>query len=164
MKRFAALFLIFTLSCCFLCGCREDKELTAFNENMTSFYENITSIGSAMDAIDPSSENAVDSMNSCLENMLKEFQFLASMEIPSQFASVEDLADDALEYMQEAVRLYAEAYEEDYVSDPFIQAAGENYESAMKRVNYIATLLQGEIPEGARIIESDGIEFEPYTE
>ena len=69
-----------------------------------------------------------------------------------------------LEYMQEAVRLYSQAFEEDYVNDSFIQAAGENYESAMKRVHYIATILQGEIPEGARIIEGNDNEFEPYTE
>ena len=65
--------------------------------------------------------------------------------------------------MQEAVRLYEEAYAEEYVNDALIQAAAENYEYAMKRVNYIAIILQGEIPEGATVIETDGTEFEPYT-
>ena len=81
-----------------------------------------------------------------------------------EFISIEELADDASAYMDQAVRLYSEAYEEDYVSDALIQAATENYESAMKRINYIAVLLQGEIPEGATVVEGDGTEFEPYSE
>ncbi len=164
MKRSLILYLVLLFSFCFLLGCGEKEELITFEENMTAFYENITTIGASMDSIDPTAQDAVTLMNTYLEDMLQEFQFLASMEIPAQFASIEDLADDALEYMEEAVRLYAEAYEEDYVSAPFIQAAGENYESAMKRVNYIATLLQGKIPEGATVIEAEGTEFEPYTQ
>ena len=108
--------------------------------------------------------SAVTTLLIYMEQMAVQFQQLAQLEVPAEFISVEDLADDAYEYMAEAVRLYEEAYEEDYVSDSLIQAAADNYESAMKRVKYIAILLQGEIPEGATVIEGDGTEFEPYSE
>ena len=96
--------------------------------------------------------------------MSVQFEKLAELEVPEEFISIEELADDASDYMNEAVRLYSEAYEEDYVSDSLIQAAIENYDSAMKRINYIAILLQGEIPEGATIVEGEGNEFVPYSE
>lgn len=163
LKRYT---LIVSLLLCmtFINGCGEKEELTTFKENMNTFYTEVSSIENAIASIDESSEEAVTTLLIHLEQMSSQFQQLADMEVPEEFISVEDLADDAASYMNEAVRLYGEAYEEDYVSDSLIQAATENYESAMKRINYIAVLLQGEIPEGAIVIEGEGNEFEPYTE
>lgn len=145
-------------------GCGEKEELTVYEENMKNFYAEISEIENAIAEIDESSENAVNTLLINMEEMAACFQTLANMEVPMEFISIEELADDASAYMDEAVRLYSEAYEEDYVSDALIQAATENYESAMKRINYIAVLLQGEIPEGATVVEGDGTEFEPYSE
>ena len=145
-------------------GCGEKEELTVYEENMKNFYAEISEIENAIAEIDESSENAVNTLLINMEEMAACFQTLANMDVPEEFISIEELADDASAYMDEAVRLYSEAYEEDYVSDALVQAATENYESAMKRINYIAVLLQGEIPEGATVVEGDGTEFEPYSE
>ena len=156
----AALFmsmLIFT-------GCGEKEELDVFKEQMNAFYTEVSVLEAEIDSIDEESENAVSTLLINLEQMNEQFQQLAELTVPAEFISVEDLAEDAASYMHEAVRLYGEAYEEDYVSDALIKAAAENFESAMKRINYIAVLLQGEIPEGATVIEGDGTEFEPYVE
>ena len=152
------------LAMLFFAGCGEREELTVFKENMNYFYEEVSAIESNIQNIDENSEDAVTTLLINLEQMAVQFQQLSELKVPAEFISVEDLADDAYEYMAEAVRLYEEAYEEDYISDPLIQAASENYSSAMRRINYIALLLQGEIPEGAIVVEDDGAEFEPYTE
>lgn len=161
-KRYILIGCLF-LGMTFFTGCGEKEELTVFKENMNEFYEEVSIIESNMASIDESSEDAVSTLLIYLEQMAIQFQQLSEMEIPQEFISVEALADDAYDYMKEAVRLYEEAYEEDYISDALIQAAAENYTSAMKRINYIATLLQGEIPEGATVVEVDGTEFKPYT-
>jgi len=153
----ATCMLVFT-------GCGEKEELTVFKEQMKDFYTEVSALETEIDSIDEGSENAVSTLLINLEQMNTQFQQLAELDVPEEFISIEDLADDAAFYMNEAARLYGEAYEEDYVSDSLIQAAAENYESAMKRINYIAVLLQGEIPEGATVIEDDGTEFEPYVE
>ena len=59
--------------------------------------------------------------------------------------------------MTEAGSLYHEAYEQASLDESLLMAAEENYSRAMKRVNYIAQLLQGQMPEGDNItvIESD---------
>ena len=165
-RMFKKFIIITTLLSCVMifAGCGEKEELTAFKENMNDFYTEVSSIETSIASIDESSEDAVSTLLINLEQMSVHFQQLAELEVPEEFISVEDLADDASEYMYEAVRLYSEAYEEDYISDSLIQAAAENYDSAMKRINYIAVLLQGEIPEGATVVEGDGTEFEPYTE
>ena len=158
------LIISLLLSMIFLAGCGEKEELTIFKEEMNHFYTEVSAIESAINSIDEQSENAVSTLLINLEQMSVQFQQLAELEVPEEFISIEELADDATDYMYEAVRLYGEAYEEDYVSDSLIQAAAENYESAMKRINYIAVLLQGEIPEDAIVVEEDGTEFEPYKE
>lgn len=152
-----ACMLVFT-------GCGEKEELTVFKEQMSDFYTEVSALETEIASIDEGSENAVSTLLINLEQMNSLFQQLAELSVPAEFISVEDLAEDAASYMHEAARLYGEAYEEDYVSDSLIQAATENYESAMKRINYIAVILQGEIPEGATVIEGDGTEFDPYVE
>ena len=163
LKRFT-LLIVLMMSMLVFTGCGEKEELTVYEENMKNFYAEISEIENAIAEIDESSENAVNTLLINMEEMAACFQTLANMDVPEEFISIEELADDASAYMDEAVRLYSEAYEEDYVSDALIQAATENYESAMKRINYIAVLLQGEIPEGATVVEGDGTEFEPYSE
>lgn len=146
-----------------LSACGEKEELNVFKDNMTTFYTEVSNIESEISSINEQSENAVETLLIKMEQLSEQFEQLAELEIPEEFGSVEELADDASDYMKEAVRLYEEAYEEDYVSDSLIQAAAENYECAMKRINYIASLLQNEIPEGATLIQEDGTDFEPYT-
>ena len=163
LKKYT-LILALVLGMGTMAGCGEKEELTTFKVEMDDFYTEVSAIENAMNEIDEQSENAVSTLLINMEQMSEQFQKLAELEVPDEFVSVEDLADDAADYMYEAVRLYGEAYEEDYVSDAMIQAAAENYESAMKRINYIAILLQGEIPEGATVIEGEGTEFDPYTE
>ncbi len=163
LKRFTLLIGLM-MSTLLFTGCGEKEELTVYEENMKNFYAEISEIENDIAEIDESSENAVNTLLINMEEMAACFQTLANMEVPEEFISIEELADDASAYMDEAVRLYSEAYEEDYVSDALVQAATENYESAMKRINYIAVLLQGEIPEGATVVEGDGTEFEPYSE
>ena len=145
-------------------GCGEREELNTFKEQMNDFYTEVSTIENTINEIDEQSENAVTTLLIQMEQMSEQFQKLAEIEVPEEFVSVEELADDAADYMYEAVRLYSEAYEEDYISDAMIEAAAENYESAMKRINYIALLLQGEIPEGATVMEEEDTEFESYTE
>lgn len=158
------LFVVLSLCMAFLIGCGENEELAVFQENISAFCTEVSALESNIESIDESSEDAVDILMVYLEQMSQQFQQLAQLEVPSEFISVEEIADDAADYMKEAVRLYGEAYEEDYVSDAMIQAASENYASAMKRINYIAVILQGEIPEGATVVEGEGNEFEPYME
>lgn len=166
MNRRKGLALAGLLSLLFLSGCGEKKELTEFKENMTTFYTEITTIGASMKEITPDSEGAVASLLEHLDSMNTQFQFLSEIQVPDEFTSIEDLADDAAEHMTEAVNYYRQAYEGEAFNVNLADAASQHYESAMKRVNYIAALLQGEIPEGANIVvtEGDDTEFEPYSE
>ncbi|MBQ9991697.1 MAG: hypothetical protein IJP31_12305 [Lachnospiraceae bacterium] len=166
MRIKKGLLLIGFMALIMLTGCGERKELTEFKENMTSFYTEITSIGESMNAISPDSEDAVSSLLGYLDAMNLQFQFLAEIQVPAEFVSIEALADDAADHMSQAVSYYRQAYEGESFDENLAEAASQHYESAMKRVNYIATLLQGDIPEDANVIVTEGedTEFTPYSE
>ena len=149
-------FLVVSLS-----GCGKNAALTTFYNDMNGFYESLYAASNTMNAIDPASETAHNELLGQLDQIDGLFQQLASIEVPDdyedQFGNIEELADEAAEYMTEADSLYHEAYAEERLDESLLMAADENYSRAMKRVNYIAHLLQGKIPEGDNItvIEAD---------
>lgn len=143
-------FCLFLLS-----GCGSDPKLSAFYDQMDSFYQSLSITVNTLESVDPDSESAVDDMLAGLDEMSVLFGQLAEIEVPDKleahFGNVEELADQASDYMEEAGRLYHEAYADGGYDADIAQAAFENYTRAMKRVNYIAILLQGRIPEDDNI-------------
>ncbi len=159
MFKHKLLIIISLLTLGLLCGCGEKKELTEFKENMSQFYTQITAIGESLNGITAQSEDAVASLLANLDAMEEQFRFLAEIKVPAEFSNIETLADDASMHMTQAVNYYHQAYADGAYDENLLSAASQHYQSAMKRVNYIASLLQGEIPEDASVItEEDGTE------
>ncbi len=147
-----------------LCGilitaCGQDEELTAYQEDMNTFFEHIASYHEGMNAIDASAPDAKDQLLSYLDQLQAEFTWMAELTVPDAFSAVDSLADEADENMQQAVALYHSAYETDVFDEPTAQAAREYYDRANIRIQYIISILHGEIPEGEGITytEESGI-------
>ena len=147
-----------------LCGilitaCGQDEELTAYQEDMNTFFEHIASYHEGMNAIDASAPDAKDQLLSYLDQLQAEFTWMAELTVPDAFSAGDSLADEADENMQQAVALYHSAYETDVFDEPTAQAAREYYDRANIRIQYIISILHGEIPEGEGITytEESGI-------
>lgn len=144
---------ILILSAVLLCGvlltgCGQDEELTAYQEDMNTFFEHIAAYHEGMNAIDASAENAKEQLLSYLDQLQAEFAWMAELDVPDQFSAVDSLADEADENMRQAVELYHSVYEAEVFDEPTAQAAREYYDRANIRIQYIITILHGEIPEG----------------
>lgn len=150
----------------FTCGCGKDAELTKYEEEVTAFIDSVGDIKLQMEEIDINSDSAIVDTLICLDEMQEQFYFLAEMDVPTEFASIESLADEASEYMTEAVSLYHQVFEAEEYDAASADVAAQNYDRAMKRLSYISTLLQGELPEDENIIitEEEVLDFEPVTE
>ncbi len=147
-----------------LCGilitaCGQDEELTAYQEDMNTFFEHIASYHEGMNAIDASAPDAKDQLLSYLDQLQAEFTWMAELTVPDAFSAVDSLADEADENMQQAVALYHSVYETEVFDEPTAQAAREYYDRANIRIQYIISILHGEIPEGEGITytEESGI-------
>ena len=122
----------------FLTGCnKKDPVLENYKANMNQFFENIRVFDSSIDAIDPNSDTAASQLLSLLDAMDTSFAQMASLEVPESFPGVSDLAKEASAYMSEGETF--DAVLED--------VARQNYERANLRLQYIISILHGDIPE-----------------
>lgn len=139
----------------FLTGCAGNPELDNYKANMNQFFENIEVYDTSINAIDPESETAVTDLLSLLDSMDKSFAQMASLEVPDNFPGVEELADEASSYMTEAVSCYHLAFEGDTYNSSMADVAKQNYDRANLRIQYIVSILHGEIPEEIYVYENE---------
>ena len=87
----------------------------------TRIFENIEIYDSSINAIDPNSETATSDLLTLLDSMNTTFSQMAPLEVPEGFPGVEQLADEASQYMSDAVACYHQAYDNEYdaVMDAF---------------------------------------------
>lgn len=149
-SSFLLCFIMFSLT-----GCGgKDAKIENYKANMNQFFENIRIFDSSINAIDPNSETATTELLSLLDSMNTSFSQMASLEVPESFPGVEDLAVQASEYMSEAVSFYHQAYDGEY--DATLEdVARQNYERANLRLQYIVSILHGDIPEEIYTYEND---------
>ena len=131
-----------------LTACGENEELTAYQEDMNTFFERASEYNDKMNAIDRESDTAVIELLGNLDAFAEDIQWMAELEVPEQFSAVESLADEADENMKEAVALFHTAYDGETYDEGSEQAALEYYNRTNIRIQYIITILHGEIPEG----------------
>lgn len=129
-----------------LAGCGKNAELDKFYSEMDDFTAQVNISFDNLNSVDPESETGVEDMLAAMDDLAAQFTVLADIEVPRQFSAVEDLADEAGENMTEAARLYREAYADEEYNENVASAALEYYNRAVKRLNYISLILQGEMP------------------
>ncbi|MBO5094431.1 MAG: hypothetical protein J6C33_08755 [Lachnospiraceae bacterium] len=163
---FSALFLLTAV----LAGCgKTDDALDEYKSAMTEFTDHIEELVTSIDNIDLESETRTQEMLGYLDEMDAAFTEMSELTVPEQFANIDELADDASANLSQAVALYHEAFDHEDDYDPqLIDAALEYYNRAFKRLDYIGTILQGELPEDESITiihaDEDGSEDETPEE
>ena len=78
-----------------------------------------------------------------LEN---EFKKLSEIHVPKDFENNESLAQQASEYMTQANDYLHKAFSETSYNENVLEAAMECYNRANKRVQFIISILHGELP------------------
>ncbi len=149
------LLILLTAITIFMTGCKSNPELDTYKANMEQFFENIKVFDSAINSIDPLSENASADLLDILDSMETSFSQMASLEVPDNFPGVEDLADEASSYMTEAVSCYHQAFDGNSYNASMADVAKQNYDRANVRIQYIVSILHGEIPEEIYVYEDE---------
>ena len=147
MKRKILLFFIALLLTFSLAACGEDPQLTHFKKNVEDFCNKIVELDAAMNNIDASKTNAPDELLDCLDELDLVFQSFGRLDFPEEFDYLESIADEAVEYMKEAVKSYHEAYSNQSYNQYTAEYASQNYSRAYKRIKIIIEFLQGETPD-----------------
>ncbi len=150
MKKVALL----ALTALFLTGCsKQPAENSIFENDLNVFCDNIVKIDASINKIpdvtgnEEALANAKKDLLKCLDQLNDQFEKFADMDFPAEYDYLEDMADEASEYMMEAVETYHTMYgEEDGYNVNLEEYADENYARAYKRIRIITALLRGETP------------------
>ncbi len=151
-KRFVEI-LIFVLclqSILTGCGKEADPELEAYKKTMTEFYESLSYYDSAINSIDPQSDEAGELLLGYLDDMNDSYGKMAQAQIPDAFSGISDIAVEAADYMQKADEFYHQAYDDEFDENSEMLAA-QYYQRANARAQVILQVLHGEVPEGEGI-------------
>lgn len=140
----------------FLTGCgSKNAEISKFEKDMNTFCDNVAELDAEINNIDSESEDAPDILLNYLDQLDQQFKLLSEMTVPQEYSYIEELADEASEYMSTAVSSYHDAYSNHSYNEYTADFARENYDRACKRVNVILDLLQGkEITDADVVIET----------
>lgn len=147
MKRFFKLALASAVMSIFLAGCGQDPELTKFKNDIDNFCNSLNELDSSMNKIDASSDTASAQLLEYLDEVDMRFKNFAQLDFPEDYDYLEPLADEASEYMTEAVTSFHSAYSNGSYNEYTADYAQQNYARAMKRIKIIITFLHGETPE-----------------
>lgn len=142
-----------------LTACGEDEALNAYLEDMNTFFSRAAEYNENMNAIDRNSDTAMLELLGYLDALEEDIAWMAELEVPEQFSAAESLADEAAENMEQAVALFHKACDGETFDDATAQAAIEYYNRTNIRIQYIITILHGEIPEGEGVIYTEENNF-----
>lgn len=146
--RLLAAGLLFSV-CLTGCAATVDPELTKFKNDIDNFCSSISELDASMNKIDASSDTAPAQLLEYLDEVDMRFQSFAELDFPTDYDYLEPLADEASEYMTEAVEYYHQSYSNGSYNEYTAQYAQENYSRAIKRIKIIITFLHGEVPDDA---------------
>lgn len=133
-------------------GCGKDPELTRFKTNFDNFCTNVSTLDASINNIDPNADNSVNKLLKYIRQMDEQFNAMANLDFPEDFDYLEDLADEAAEYMTEAADAYDKAFSDEGYDEAMNEYAYKNYKRAYKRLQIILIYLHGEEPTEADLI------------
>ena len=123
--------------------------MTKFKKEMNEFCDNILEIDAAINQItnittdEAGLKSATEELMLNLDILKDEFVKFSNIDFPEEYDYLEEVADEASEYMTEAVNSYHIVYEDNYTVS-MEEYAQENYSRAYKRVQIILDVLHGE--------------------
>lgn len=126
-------------------ACGQDTAIIEFKNEIDNFCTAISEIDTSINSIDATSESAIRLLLGYLDDLNTAFQDFAELDFPEEFDYLESVADDAGNYMNEAVKSYKEVYSNGY-NENLDTYAKENYSRAYKRIQVIISCLKGEEP------------------
>ena len=139
--------IVCLLMAAMLTSCGADPAITQFKKDMDDFCETVAELNESINKIDAGADNAPALALRYLDQLDEAFQDFADMDFPKDYDYLESVADEAGEYMSEAVRSYHVAYADDGYDEATAAYARENSARAFKRVQVILDILHGKTPE-----------------
>ncbi len=150
MKKKTLRMLTGLLAAAALSACGTDPEITQFKKEVDAFCTSVAELHESINGIDAQSDDSAALVLTYLDQLDRQFQDFAELDFPKEYDYLEPLADEAGDYMTEAVNSYHQVYESEAFNKDTAAYARENSARALKRVQIIMSILRGEDPSAAQ--------------
>lgn len=114
---------------------------------MTTFFEELEKIDADINTIDPADQDSIDQLFKQFDALEAQFKKLSEIDVPDEYISNKALGQQAYEYMVQANEYLHQSFTDTSYNQNVLDAALECYRRANKRVQFIITILHGEIPQ-----------------
>lgn len=158
MKKriFLLILAVFSFSLCACSNSEETKALNNYKNEMEAFFTDLEGINSSIEEINVEADDAMNILFDNFDSLEKSFINMAALEVPTKgapetFSYIEELADEASEYMIQANDYMHQSFSDSSYNEYTLEGAMECYKRANKRVLYIIDLLHGEYPKDENI-------------
>ncbi len=146
MKKLS-LFLCLIILSLSLGSCGKNPDLERFQQEFNLFCSNLSALDASINNIEVDAEEAPKELLTYIDQLKEQFGILAEMDFPEGFDFLEELCDQAYDYMSQAADAYHTAFEGDEFAENYSDFGLENYRRAYKRVQIIINYLHGEDPQ-----------------
>lgn len=150
MKKIISLSIGILIIATTLGGCgsknKDNAELLKYKNSMTEVFEAFEKIDSDINSIDPNDADSISQLFEQFDSLENEFKIMADINVPADFSYNESLADEAYDYMVQANEYLKQSFSDSSYNQYTLDAAMECYKRANKRVQYIISILHGELP------------------
>lgn len=163
IKVIKLLSLIFITSL-LLTGCGKDAKKAEFEKYFMDFCDQVTEIDGKIKAIDPNSETAPAELLANLDELNKLFGEMSSTKFPKDYDYLVTLAEESGSFMNLAVENYHAAFEAPVFDEESANIASEYYARSYKRLKYMITFMQGDVPDTNEISYSTADSSEDTSE
>ena len=129
-----------------ICGCsnpEEDKQLAVYKANMELFFQNVETLNNNINMINPEDKGSASELLGYLDSLNTNFQQMSQLTVPPELDALSQLAINASNDMNEAVKLYRIAYEGEY-SSVDAETAFLYYKRANSELKSIVKIIHGE--------------------
>ena len=150
-KKILSIISVVFICMLMLFGCGKDSKKEAFEADFMEFCDKVAEIDANIKAINPDDENAPTELLSSLDTLGELFNKMSTMKFPQEYDYLVTLAEESGQFMNLAVENYHTAFESEVYDEESANLANEYYARAYKRLKYMITFMQGEIPDSDEI-------------
>ncbi len=150
MKKKIALLFAVLLVFTFLAGCGSKQVVeggdSEYKTQMTDFFKSMKHIDDEINALDPEDDDSIAELFVYLDELEGQYKILSEIEVPAEYKATESLADEAYDYMVQANNYFKMSFVENSYNQYTYEAGLECYNRANKRMQYIISIIHGEMP------------------
>lgn len=146
-----AALLITSLAACGGNTSADAPQSSQYKNQLNNFFDSITTINNEINELNPEDSDSISELFVYLDELEEQFKYFADIDVPADYKVTESLADEAYDYMVQANDYFEMSFADGAYNEYTYAAGMECYRRANKRVQYVISIIHGQLPEDENV-------------